>query len=113
MSATSRLPANEVGEIVAKSDGMMTGFWNNEEATRERLVDGWVKTGDLGRIDANGYLYVVDRADDMIISGGYNIWPAEIENAIAQPSGGGRGGGLWRSPPQVGRNAACRLRGQG
>ncbi len=77
------LPANEVGEIVARADGMMTGFWNNEEATRERLVDGWVKTGDLGRIDANGYLYVVDRADDMIISGGFNIWPAEIENAIA------------------------------
>ena len=72
-----------VGEIVARADGMMSGFWNNEAATKERLINGWVKTGDLGRIDANGYLYVVDRADDMIISGGFNIWPAEIENAIA------------------------------
>ncbi len=73
----------EIGEIVARADGMMSGFWNNESATRERLINGWVKTGDLGRMDANGYLYIVDRADDMIISGGFNIWPAEIENAIA------------------------------
>jgi acyl-CoA synthetase (AMP-forming)/AMP-acid ligase II len=77
------LPANEVGEIVARSDGMMTEFWNNPEATAERMVNGWIKTGDLGKLDANGYLYVVDRADDMIISGGFNIWPAELENVLA------------------------------
>ncbi|MBV1881831.1 MAG: AMP-binding protein [Pseudomonadales bacterium] len=77
------LPRGEVGEIVAKSDGQMTGFWNNEKATAERIVDGWVKTGDLGRMDDNGYLYIVDRADDMIISGGYNIWPMELENVIS------------------------------
>jgi acyl-CoA synthetase (AMP-forming)/AMP-acid ligase II len=77
------LPANEVGEIVARSDGMMSEFWNNPEATRERIVNGWIKTGDLGKLDSNGYLYIVDRADDMIISGGYNIWPAELENVIA------------------------------
>ena len=75
--------ADEVGEIVARADGQMTGFWNNPEATAERIVRGWVKTGDLGKLDRNGYLYVVDRADDMIISGGYNIWPAELENVIA------------------------------
>ena len=79
----SVLPANEVGEIVARSDGMMSEFWDNPEATAERIVDGWIKTGDLGKLDANGYLYIVDRADDMIISGGYNIWPAELENVIA------------------------------
>jgi len=77
------LPADEVGEIVARSDGQMTEFWNNPEASAQRIVNGWVKTGDLGKLDRNGYLYVVDRADDMIISGGYNIWPAEIENVIA------------------------------
>lgn len=77
------LGPDQVGEIVARSDGQMAGFWNNPEATAERLVDGWVKTGDLGKLDRNGYLYVVDRADDMIISGGYNIWPAELENVIA------------------------------
>ena len=77
------LPPNEVGEIVARSDGMMSEFWNNPEATAERIVRGWIKTGDLGKLDSNGYLYIVDRADDMIISGGYNIWPAELENVIA------------------------------
>jgi acyl-CoA synthetase (AMP-forming)/AMP-acid ligase II len=77
------LPANEVGEIVARSDGMMSEFWNNPEATAQRIVNGWIKTGDLGKLDANGYLYLVDRADDMIISGGFNIWPAELENVLA------------------------------
>lgn len=77
------LPAGAVGEIVAKADGQMKGFWNNPEATRERIVDGWVKTGDIGRLDENGYLYMLDRADDMVISGGFNIYPAELENVIA------------------------------
>ncbi|HAD24190.1 MAG TPA: AMP-dependent synthetase [Alphaproteobacteria bacterium] len=77
------VPVGEAGEIVAKTDGQMTGFWNNPDATAERLVNGWVKTGDIGRLDANGYLYMLDRSDDMIISGGYNIWPMELENVIA------------------------------
>jgi acyl-CoA synthetase (AMP-forming)/AMP-acid ligase II len=73
----------ETGEIVAKCEGQMRGFWNNLEATAERIVDGWVKTGDIGRLDANGYLYMLDRRDDMVISGGFNIYPAELENVIA------------------------------
>jgi acyl-CoA synthetase (AMP-forming)/AMP-acid ligase II len=73
----------EPGQIVARTDGQMAGFWNDPEATKARIVDGWVLTGDIGRLDANGYLYMLDRSDDMIISGGYNIWPAELENAIA------------------------------
>jgi acyl-CoA synthetase (AMP-forming)/AMP-acid ligase II len=77
------MPRGEVGEIVARSDGQMTGFWDNEKATAERIVNGWVKTGDMGRLDKNGYLYIVDRADDMIISGGYNIWPMELENVLS------------------------------
>lgn len=77
------LPQGETGEIAARADGQMTYFWNNPEATAERIVDGWIKTGDIGRIDRNGYLYVVDRSDDMIISGGYNIWPSELEQVIA------------------------------
>ena len=61
----------------------MLGFWDNDEATVERMTsDGFVLTGDIGRIDSNGYLYVLDRKDDMIISGGFNIWPAELENVI-------------------------------
>jgi len=77
------LPLGQPGQIVARTDGQMTGFWNDPEATRQRLVNGWVLTGDIGMIDKNGYLYLLDRADDMIISGGYNIWPMELENAIA------------------------------
>ncbi len=77
------LPAGQAGQIAAKTDGQMVGFWNNPEATAERLVDGWVLTGDIGMLDENGYLYMLDRSDDMIISGGYNIWPAELENVIS------------------------------
>ncbi len=76
------VPAGETGEIVAKTDGQMKGFWNDPEGTAERVVDGWVKTGDVGRLDDNGYLYMLDRAGDMIISGGYNIYPAELENVL-------------------------------
>ena len=77
------VPVGESGEIVAKADGQMKGFWNDPKATAERIVDGWIKTGDIGRLDANGYLYMLDRADDMVISGGFNIYPAELENVIA------------------------------
>ncbi len=77
------VPPGTPGEIVAKTDGQMTGFWNDPKATAERMVDGWVKTGDVGYLDANGYLYMIDRVGDMIVSGGFNIYPAELENAIA------------------------------
>lgn len=78
-----RLPIGTEGEIYAKVEGQLRTFWNDDAATAERLVDGWVRTRDIGRIDANGYLYVLDRADDMIVSGGFNIWPAELETVIA------------------------------
>jgi len=77
------LPVGEEGEIAIRCDGQMTGIWGDDDLSRRRLVDGWVLTGDVGRLDENGYLYVVDRVDDMIVSGGFNIWPAELEQAIA------------------------------
>ncbi|HUN51636.1 MAG TPA: AMP-binding protein, partial [Candidatus Sulfotelmatobacter sp.] len=73
----------EAGQIAVRCDGQMSGFWNDPVATRERIVDGWVLTGDIGRVDRNGYVYVLDRAGDMIISGGFNIYPAELENVLA------------------------------
>jgi acyl-CoA synthetase (AMP-forming)/AMP-acid ligase II len=77
------MPLGEEGEIAIKCDGQMLGFWENDQATAERMTsDGFVLTGDIGRLDANAYLYVLDRKDDMIISGGFNIWPAELENVI-------------------------------
>ncbi len=77
----------ETGEIVAQCAGQMSEYWQAPEETEATIVDGWVKTGDIGRLDKNGYLYVLDRKKDMIISGGFNVYPAEIENVIATLTG--------------------------
>ena len=60
----------------------MARFWNDPQETERRMIDGWVRTGDIGYFDDYGYLYLCDRRDDMIISGGFNIYLAELENAI-------------------------------
>jgi acyl-CoA synthetase (AMP-forming)/AMP-acid ligase II len=78
-----RLDDGTPGEVAVQVSGQMDKIWNEPEMTAQRLVDGWVLTGDIGRLDRNGYLYLVDRKDDLIISGGFNIWPAELEIAIA------------------------------
>lgn len=77
------LPLGSEGEIWAKVEGQLREFWDDPELTRERVVDGWVRTRDIGRLGPGGFLYVLDRADDLIVSGGFNIWPAELETAIA------------------------------
>jgi acyl-CoA synthetase (AMP-forming)/AMP-acid ligase II len=77
------LPAGGEGEIWTQVEAQMSGYWGDPERTAERLVDGWVRTGDIGRLDENGYLYVLDRVDDTIVSGGFNIRPAEVETIIA------------------------------
>jgi len=82
-AAGAAVPLGDIGEIYAKVESQLRGFWNDDAATSDRLVDGWIRTRDIGRIDTNGYLYVLDRADDMIVSGGFNIWPAELETVIA------------------------------
>jgi acyl-CoA synthetase (AMP-forming)/AMP-acid ligase II len=75
----------EIGEIVVHTQGRMREIFNDPELTAARITpDGFVRTKDNGYLDANGYLFVVDRIDDMIISGGFNIWPAEIENLLAE-----------------------------
>lgn len=81
------VPPGEVGEIALKSEGQITEILNEPDLTRQRLVDGWVLSGDIGKIDENGYLYLTDRKDDMIISGGFNIWPLELENVISSLPG--------------------------
>ncbi len=78
------LPPGHVGEIVARGPMVMLGYWNRPAETAEALRGGWMHTGDLGRFDENGYLYVVDRQKDMIVSGGENVYSAEVENALAQ-----------------------------
>jgi long-chain acyl-CoA synthetase len=76
------LPAGVVGEIWSKGPMNAIGYWNRPEATAETFVDGWVRSGDLGRLDADGFCYVVDRAKDMLIRGGENISCTEVENAL-------------------------------
>ncbi len=105
------LPPGEVGEVLVRGDTVMAGYWQDEEATAETLRGGWLHTGDVGALDADGFLTLRDRSKDMIISGGSNIYPREIEEvllrhpALAEVLGGrpharrlGRGGrGLRRA----------------
>lgn len=76
------LPAGETGEIEAKGRAVMLGYWNNPKANAETLKDGWLRTGDVGRLDADGFLTLSDRSKDVIISGGTNIYPREVEEAL-------------------------------
>ncbi|WP_404453414.1 AMP-binding protein [Virgibacillus necropolis] len=75
-------PIGEVGEIAVKGPQIMKGYWNNQEETDNVLKDGWLLTGDLGYMAEDGYFYIVDRKKDMIIAGGYNIYPREIEEVL-------------------------------
>ncbi len=76
------LPAGEIGEVITRSDCVMSGYWNNPEANAKSLRDGWLWTGDMGSLDGKGYLTLKDRSKDMIISGGSNIYPREIEEVL-------------------------------
>ena len=81
------LPPGEIGEIVTRSDCVMKGYWNNPEANARALREGWLWTGDLGALDADGFLTIKDRSKDMIISGGANIYPREIEEVLLTHAG--------------------------
>jgi fatty-acyl-CoA synthase len=81
------VPIGEVGEIVYRAPTLMSGYWNNPEATAEAFAGGWFHSGDLVRMDEEGYVWVVDRKKDMIISGGENIYCAEVENVLASHPG--------------------------
>lgn len=77
------LPAGETGEVVTRGQHVMSGYWNRPEETRATLRGGWLHTGDIGRFDDEGYLYLVDRRHDVIISAGSNVYPREIEEALS------------------------------
>jgi acyl-CoA synthetase (AMP-forming)/AMP-acid ligase II len=78
----TELPVGQVGELWARGPMIVKGYWNKPEATAECFVDGWVRTGDLARLDEEGFLYIVDRAKDMIIRGGENIYSSEVEDVL-------------------------------
>jgi acyl-CoA synthetase (AMP-forming)/AMP-acid ligase II len=77
------VPDGEVGELVVRGPSVMTGYWNRPEATAETIIDGWLYTGDLGKITSDGVVWLLDRAKDMIISGGSNIYAVEVEKVLA------------------------------
>ena len=76
------MPAGEVGEIAIRGHNVMKGYWGRPDATAEAIRDGWFHTGDLARVDDDGYFFIVDRKKDMIIRGGYNVYPREIEEVL-------------------------------
>ena len=80
--AGNELPVGEVGEICVRSELVMAGYWRDPEATAKTIRNGWLQTGDVGRLDADGYLSLLDRSKDMVISGGTNIYPREVEEAL-------------------------------
>ncbi|MBT3991970.1 MAG: AMP-binding protein [Rhodospirillaceae bacterium] len=81
------LPAGEIGEVCVRGDVVMQGYWNNSKATQESLRGGWLHTGDIGELDQEGFLTLKDRSKDVIISGGSNIYPREVEEILLQHSG--------------------------
>jgi long-chain acyl-CoA synthetase len=104
-------PPGEIGEIAIRGHNVMKGYWGKPEATAEAIPDGWFRTGDLARVDADGYFFIVDRKKDLIIRGGYNVYPREIEEVlhehpavaevavigIRMPSSARRSAPPWRS----------------
>ncbi len=81
------LPLGEVGEVLIKGDSVMAGYWRNPEATQAAIRDGWLFTGDMGCLDAHGFLTLKDRSKDLIISGGSNVYPREVEEVLLQAPG--------------------------
>jgi len=79
----NEVPAGTAGEVVARGAGVMLGYWNLPEATAEALRGGWMHTGDIGQMDEHGYLTIVDRLKDMIVTGGENVYSAEVEQVLA------------------------------
>jgi long-chain acyl-CoA synthetase len=78
----NEVPQGEIGEIVIRGHNIMKGYWNRPDATAEVMRGGWFHTGDIGRVDEDGYYYIVDRKKDLIIRGGYNVYPREIEEVL-------------------------------
>jgi long-chain acyl-CoA synthetase len=81
------LPLGEVGEVLIKGDSVMAGYWRNPEATHAAIRDGWLFTGDMGCLDAHGFLTLKDRSKDLIISGGSNVYPREVEEVLLKAPG--------------------------
>ena len=82
VDGNTNVPVGETGELLVKGPQVMKGYWNKPEETAQTLTDGWLHTGDIAKMDDDGYFYIVDRKKDMILSGGYNVYPRDIEEVL-------------------------------
>jgi long-chain acyl-CoA synthetase len=106
--ARAEVPQGEVGEIAIRGHNIMKGYWNKPEATAEVITaDGWFHTGDLGRVDEDGYYFIVDRKKDLIIRGGYNVYPREIEEVLFEHPAVAEAAVIGVPHPQLGEEVAA------
>jgi long-chain acyl-CoA synthetase len=103
------LPAGEVGEVLVRGDTVMAGYWNLPEASAAALRSGWLHTGDLGALDDRGFLTLLDRAKDLIISGGSNIYPREIEDVLLEDPSVAEAAVIGLPDPEWGESVAAVL----
>ena len=101
------LPAGEDGEICARSPFVMAGYWNSPEETAVVLRDGWLHTGDIGHLDDDGYLYVVDRKKDLILRGGFNVFPRDVEDVLLEHPDVAMAGVVGRPDPRLGEEVVA------
>jgi long-chain acyl-CoA synthetase len=101
------VPQGEVGEVICRSAANMLGYWRQEKATAEAIKDGWFYTGDLGRFDEDGHLYIVDRKKDLIIRGGFNIYPRDIEDVMVEHPAVAVAGVVGKPDPEKGEEVVA------
>jgi long-chain acyl-CoA synthetase len=99
----------EIGEIAIRGDNVMKGYWQRPEATQVSIPDGWFRTGDLGRMDAEGYFFIVDRKKEMIIRGGYNVYPREIEEVLYEHEAIAEAAVIGVPDPSLGEEVAAAI----
>jgi long-chain acyl-CoA synthetase len=101
------LPAGTDGEICVRSPGVMSGYWHAPDVTATTVIDDWLHTGDIGHVDADGYLYVVDRKKDLIIRGGFNVYPRDVEDVLLAHPGVAMAGVVGRPDPRLGEEVVA------
>jgi len=101
------VPVGTDGEICARAAGVMAGYWNSPDETAATLRDGWLHTGDIGHLDADGYLYVVDRKKDLILRGGFNIFPRDVEDALVEHPAVAMAGVVGRPDERLGEEVVA------
>jgi long-chain acyl-CoA synthetase len=101
------LPPGEDGEICVRSPGVLSGYWHAPDATAAALSGGWLHTGDIGHLDADGYLYVVDRKKDLIIRGGFNVYPRDVEDVLLTHPAVAQAGVVGRPDPRLGEEVVA------